>query len=102
VTRWVLVVSAVLLLATAAWVQATPYARTPLLPIPAVDQQADLAAVARATRCGDLRASYNLSHQVWKQAVKKHDTAEDQVHLAMMRATLLRLAWLEGRGRCGG
>lgn len=99
-TRWVLVISAVLLLAAFAVAQASDYARAPLLP--AVDHQADLDAVARATGCGDLRASYNLDHQVWKQAVKKHDTAGDQEHLAMMRATLLRLAWLEGRGRCGG
>ena len=58
--------------------------------------------MARSTRCGDLRRTHVLSYQVWKQAVKKHDTAGDQAHLAMMRATLERLAWLEGRGRCGG
>jgi len=98
----IVIVSAVLLLATAAWVSATPYANTPLLPAPAVDRQADLDAVARATGCGDLRRTHVLSYQVWKQAVKKHDTAGDEANEEMMRATLLRLAALEAEGACGG
>ena len=94
------IASAVLLLAAFGIAQATDYARTPLLP--AVDHQADLDAVARATGCGDLRRTHVLSYQVWKQAVKKHDTAGDEANEAMMRATLLRLAALEQQGRCGG
>jgi len=82
--------------------QATDYARAPLLPTPAVDHRADLASVARATGCGDLRRTHILSYQVWKQAVKKHDTAGDEANEAMMRATLERLAALEQEGRCGG
>jgi len=96
------VASAVLLLAAFAVAQASSYARTPLLPGPATDHQADLDAVARSTRCGDLRRTHVLSYQVWKQAVKKHDTAGDEANEAMMRATLLRLAALEQQGRCGG
>src|SRR6266508_3022721 len=96
----VAVASAVLLLSAFAVAQATDYARQPL--IPAIDHQADLDAVAKATGCGDLRATHQQHYQVWKQAVKKHDAAEDQAHEAMMRATLLRLAALEQQGRCGG
>ena len=100
----VTVASAVLLVAAFAVAQHSSYARAPLLPAPApaVDHQADLDAVARATGCGDLRRTHILSYQVWKQAVKKHDAAGDQANEAMMRATLERLAVLEQQGRCGG
>jgi len=101
-TRLVLAVSAVLLLAAFGIAQATDYARRPLLPDPAVDRQAEVAQVVRSTRCGDLRVQHVLHYQVWKQAVKKHDTAGDQANEAMMRATLERLAALEQEGRCGG
>ena len=98
----VTVASAVLLVAAFGIAQASSYANAPLLPAPAIDHRADLASVARATGCGDLRRTHILSYQVWKQAVKKHDAAGDQANEAMMRATLERLAVLEQQGRCGG
>gem|GEM_PF-1949071 len=98
----VTVASAVLLVAAFGIAQATDYARAPLLPTPATDHQADLDAVARSTRCGDLRRIHVLSYQVWKQAVKKRDAAGDAANEAMMRATLERLAALEAEGVCGG
>lgn len=100
--RLVLAASAVVFLAAFAVAQATDTA--PLIPTTTTvsDHQAELAAVARTTGCYVLLSDYNLHHQVWKQAVKKHDPAEDAAHLALMRAILLRKAWLEERGRCGG
>jgi hypothetical protein len=96
------IVSAVLLLAAAAWVQATPYVRTPLLPDPAVDHQADLAQVATATGCGDLRQSFQQHLMVWKGGVRDGHDAEVEPNLAMMRAILRRIQTLSEQGRCGG
>ena len=98
----VTVASAVLLVAAFGIAQATDYARAPLLPTPATDHQADLDAVARSTRCGDLRARYGVEHSVWKGGVKDHHRAEVEPNHQMMVAILERLAWLEDRGRCGG
>jgi len=101
----VLLPPAVLLLAAFGIAQASGYARAPLLPDPppaAEVARAEQTWVARSTSCPDLRRTHVLSYQVWKQAVKKHDTAGDEANEAMMRATLERLAALEQEGRCGG
>ena len=94
------IASAVLLLAAFGIAQATDYARTPLLP--AVDHQADLDAVARSTRCGDLRLSYQLNHMVWKGGVRDGHDAEVAPNLELMVALLRRIQVLSEQGRCGG
>jgi hypothetical protein len=101
-TRLVLAVSAVLLLAAFGIAQATDYANTPLLPDPAVDRQADLDAVARATGCGDLRQQYVTNHMVWKGGVRDGHDAEVEPNLEAMRVILRRIQTLSEQGRCGG
>jgi hypothetical protein len=97
----IVAVSAVLLLAAFGTVQFVN-ARTPLLSIPAVGHQADLDAVARATRCGDLRQSFQQHLMVWKGGVRDGHDAEVEQNLAMMRAILRRIQALSEQGRCGG
>lgn len=66
------------------------------------EKQIALRVVANMTGCGDIRQAYGQYHSVWKGGVKDgHDTQVEE-HLAVMRALLRRLAWLEERGRCGG
>ena len=96
------IASAVLLLAAFAVAQATDYARTPLLPTPAVDHRADLAAVARSTACGDLRAEYVRNHMVWKGGIRDGHDQQVAPNLELMKAILRRIQVLSEQGRCGG
>jgi hypothetical protein len=101
-TRLVLAVSAVLLLAAFGIAQATDYARAPLLPDPAVDMEAEVVQVARATGCGDLRLRYTVEHSVWKGGVRDGHDAEVEPQLELMRHILRRIQALSEQGRCGG
>jgi len=96
------IASAVLLLVAFGIAQATDYARTPLLPTPATDHQADLRAVAASTRCGDLRAEYVRNHMVWKGGVRDGHDQQVADNLDLMRHILRRIQVLSEQGRCGG
>ena len=100
----VTIASAVLLVAAFGIAQHSSYARTPLLPAPApaADHQADLAAVARATGCGDLRQQYQLNLMVWKGGVRDGHDVDVAPNLAMMVHILRRIQVLSEQGQCGG
>jgi len=100
----VAVASAVLLLAAFGIAQATDYARTPLLtvPAPAVDHQADLRAVARSTHCGDLRQSFQQNLMVWKGGIRDGHDQQVEPELDLMVHILRRIEDLSEEGRCGG
>jgi len=98
----VTIASAVLLVAAFGIAQHSSYANAPLLPAPAVDHQADLDAVARATGCGDLHGQYGVEHSVWKGGVRDGHDAEVEPNLELMVALLRRIQVLSEQGRCGG
>lgn len=97
-TRLVLVVSALALLAAFAVAQASSYARQPL-----VAEVAPYGAeIARETSCGSLRIRWTQELSVWKGGVRDGHDAMVEPHLNAMRAILRRLQALDDQGACGG